>query len=285
VNHVSHVLAHLARPNGELWAWFGAGLVVGAAALLSARLVIEALVAPGSSATASAGPIARPTPPPVRVQVAGEVAHPGIFDLPPTARVEDALQQAGGPTAEADTSRLNLVARVVDGERVVVARQAAASGASRAGADAGVSQSAAGAGLQGVPRAPDAPPGGSADAAAGQVAAGATVEPGAAVAPRSRTTSAPRPPPAAGTGSTPRPTATPWPTGTQRPTATPWPTPTPHPTATPWPTRTPMVVPTLVPPAEIESRVAQAIATLVVALEWPGPVLSPTQVVSPNASN
>lgn len=52
------------------------------------------------------------------VQAAGQVAHPGVYDLPADSRVVDLVDEAGGLTREADRERVNLAAPLVDGERV-----------------------------------------------------------------------------------------------------------------------------------------------------------------------
>ncbi|HZJ25397.1 MAG TPA: ComEA family DNA-binding protein [Acidimicrobiia bacterium] len=56
------------------------------------------------------------------VHVAGAVARPGIVQLPAGARVVDAIDAAGGPGPDADLDRLNLAAKVTDGQRVAVGR-------------------------------------------------------------------------------------------------------------------------------------------------------------------
>jgi competence protein ComEA len=56
------------------------------------------------------------------VHVAGAVSRPGVVDLPPGARVVDALDAVGGALAEADLDRLNLAAKLVDGQRIFVPR-------------------------------------------------------------------------------------------------------------------------------------------------------------------
>ena len=56
----------------------------------------------------------------VFVHVAGEVATPGLIELPADARIADALAEAGGPAADADLAAINLAARVADGEQVYV---------------------------------------------------------------------------------------------------------------------------------------------------------------------
>jgi len=61
----------------------------------------------------------------VLVQVAGEVARPGVYRVPSDARVNDAVARAGGLTRRADQAGVNLVARVQDGQQVVVPRRGA----------------------------------------------------------------------------------------------------------------------------------------------------------------
>lgn len=56
------------------------------------------------------------------VYVCGAVQQPAVCRLKAGARVMDALAAAGGATADADTSRLNLARPLADGERVYVAR-------------------------------------------------------------------------------------------------------------------------------------------------------------------
>jgi competence protein ComEA len=75
------------------------------------------------------------------VHVAGAVTHPGVVELPSGARVIDAIEAAGGGLSDADLDRLNLAAKLVDGQRVLVVRvgELAVSDASPTGAggDAG----------------------------------------------------------------------------------------------------------------------------------------------------
>lgn len=59
----------------------------------------------------------------VFVHVAGAVASAGVVELEPGARVLAAIEEAGGPTPESDLSRINLAARVVDGEYLYVPSQ------------------------------------------------------------------------------------------------------------------------------------------------------------------
>jgi competence protein ComEA len=54
------------------------------------------------------------------VHVAGQVARPGVYQLPAGARVDDAVAAAGGALATADLDVVNLAAHVADGDRVFV---------------------------------------------------------------------------------------------------------------------------------------------------------------------
>ena len=54
------------------------------------------------------------------VHVAGDVTHPGVVELPPGSRVIDAIEAAGGGRLDADLDRLNLAAKITDGEKVLV---------------------------------------------------------------------------------------------------------------------------------------------------------------------
>jgi len=76
--------------------------------------------AAGATAPAAGGPV---------VDVAGRVREPGLRTLPPGARVQDALQAAGGPLPGTDLTALNLARPLGDGEEVVVGAAGAPGGA------------------------------------------------------------------------------------------------------------------------------------------------------------
>ena len=60
------------------------------------------------------------TPLPWQVHVAGEVNQPGVYVVEPGMIVADALELAGGMTAQADVDRVNLALRLYDGLQVFV---------------------------------------------------------------------------------------------------------------------------------------------------------------------
>ncbi len=67
-------------------------------------------------------PTAEPsaTPSPYLIDVAGAVAQPGVYQLPPDSRVADALTAAGGLSAEANADLVNLAQPLQDGKQVMV---------------------------------------------------------------------------------------------------------------------------------------------------------------------
>ncbi len=83
----------------------------------------------------------------VVVHVAGLVRSPGLHRLPVGARVDDALEAAGGPLPEAWLEALNLARALTDGEQLLVPGQPSAeeAGAGLPGPGAGAA-SGAGAG-------------------------------------------------------------------------------------------------------------------------------------------
>lgn len=134
--------------SAHQWArWFGPGRVL--AAVLSVVLVVAGaywlLRAPtppvegslpwssavgqttttssvGDQESAVAASTATPPEPAARVtvHVAGAVAVPGVYELAPGARVDAAIERAGGVLADADADVLNLAAPVPDGSRLYV---------------------------------------------------------------------------------------------------------------------------------------------------------------------
>jgi competence protein ComEA len=136
---------HLAAAAGSL-DLSSTRLIAGAAALAVAAVVGWRLLAPPTPAAEMQLPYA-PAPPAaaaeatgadpptsgaapaggagdeqVVVHVAGAVATPGVQRLDAGSRVIDAVGAAGGLSPDADASRLNLAAELVDGQQVYVVR-------------------------------------------------------------------------------------------------------------------------------------------------------------------
>jgi competence protein ComEA len=68
------------------------------------------------------------------VHVAGAVRDPGVYRLPSGARVDDAVQRAGGATRRADLGGLNLAAELEDGRQVLVPERTRRGGGAAAAA-------------------------------------------------------------------------------------------------------------------------------------------------------
>jgi competence protein ComEA len=59
-----------------------------------------------------------PTLAPIAVDVTGAVTRPGLYKFPEGSRIQDAIDAAGGLLADADTTAINLAARLEDGQRL-----------------------------------------------------------------------------------------------------------------------------------------------------------------------
>lgn len=70
----------------------------------------------------------------LKIHIVGAVARPGLYELKPGSRAADAIDAAGGATAAADLSQVNLAAKLADGQQLVVP-EAGAAAAAPAGRD------------------------------------------------------------------------------------------------------------------------------------------------------
>lgn len=94
------------RPTPSLGAMGGASPTVG--------IELESTHAPtGDAAPKSAT---------LLVHIVGAVANPGVYEVPPGARVVDGIAAAGGLAGDADPSLLNMARTLVDGEQLRVPR-------------------------------------------------------------------------------------------------------------------------------------------------------------------
>ncbi len=60
----------------------------------------------------------------VVVHVTGAVVRPGVYSIPASSRIVDALEAAGGAIAGADLERINLAQTVTDAEQIHIPRRA-----------------------------------------------------------------------------------------------------------------------------------------------------------------
>jgi competence protein ComEA len=108
-------------------------LVVGSGILIWQRLGNEAILVELNTPTVNNGPgdignkenrveqeVTEKEEKTIIVHVAGEIALPGVYELPEEARVYDAIKAAGGETLQADLDRMNLAAFICDGQRIYI---------------------------------------------------------------------------------------------------------------------------------------------------------------------
>lgn len=53
----------------------------------------------------------------IKVQIAGAVVEPGVYELEASGRLEQLIEQAGGLLETADERRINLAQKLIDGEK------------------------------------------------------------------------------------------------------------------------------------------------------------------------
>lgn len=95
------------------------GVTLGAGGLtLAGRMQPAQILIQPPVPTAPPGPTA--TPGPVRVFVNGAVVAPAVYELPPEGIVQQAIEQAGGFSVEADTAVVNLALPLQDGMQIYV---------------------------------------------------------------------------------------------------------------------------------------------------------------------
>jgi competence protein ComEA len=85
-------------------------------------------LAPPGGAARPSGASTAPSPASGRllvVDVAGEVRRPGVYRVPAGARVDAAVQQAGGVTRHGESAAVNLAMPLHDGQQIVVPRRGA----------------------------------------------------------------------------------------------------------------------------------------------------------------
>lgn len=78
--------------------------------------------APIPLVTITANPAAMKTPEvdQIKVELAGAVRQPGLYDFPKGIHLVDALELSGGAAEEADLSKLNLALVLKDGQKITI---------------------------------------------------------------------------------------------------------------------------------------------------------------------
>ena len=61
-----------------------------------------------------------PTQAPIMIYISGAVNKPGVYSIPPKARIQDAIDAAGGLKQDADTASFNMAAFLTDGEHIEI---------------------------------------------------------------------------------------------------------------------------------------------------------------------
>lgn len=124
----------LDRNRGIVFGLFSTLAIVGAAVFywrLPSQTPIEIIPADAGNPTPTAllateavtptdTPAPTPTPAPLRVYVTGAVAQSDVFYLRPGSIVKDAVEAAGGFTADADRTRINLALELQDQQQIHV---------------------------------------------------------------------------------------------------------------------------------------------------------------------
>jgi competence protein ComEA len=112
-------------------------VALGVPAVVPSALVTEAAPAPSVTTRGVGTPgVATPSPSPgLVVHVLGAVRSPGLVRLPAPARVQDAVDAAGGFTRAADPGELNLAQLLTDGQQVLIGNRGQPEGQVRGSAD------------------------------------------------------------------------------------------------------------------------------------------------------
>jgi competence protein ComEA len=113
--------------NFKKWAFLSAGIVCVAsvfcvaAAFRGAFTEDEEIIVPNAAAPVAEEPRGAQAEPEIwAVYVTGEVARPGVYEIAPGSRVNDAIRRAGGFTRAADRNAVNLAAKLKDEAHISV---------------------------------------------------------------------------------------------------------------------------------------------------------------------
>ena len=85
--------------------------------LLASALILLISSPPRGVAIQLAPP---PTPSPLMIDISGAVKTPGVYQLPQESRMQGVIQMAGGLIPDANTSAVNMAARLMDGQKIII---------------------------------------------------------------------------------------------------------------------------------------------------------------------
>jgi competence protein ComEA len=110
---------------GALWRWWPRDAAAGIAQAEAGTARSATASSDASSAHTSAGGAPKTATPAkstatVTVHVVGAVLHPGVYELPGSARVQDAVSAAGGLAGNGAQASVNLARLLADGEQIVI---------------------------------------------------------------------------------------------------------------------------------------------------------------------
>ncbi len=94
------------------------GLLTGGAIFLISRPVrgVPISLQPAPTPTRTLEPQPTSTKAPAQVQIGGEIKVPGLYEIPEGSRFGELIDRAGGLTQNADEKRINLSAKIYDGD-------------------------------------------------------------------------------------------------------------------------------------------------------------------------
>lgn len=102
-------------------AFAGTGMMVAKSGIFSHAGEGVKLIEPGGNEESVTNADEPSKPETLCIHVAGRVHSPGLYQLPPDSRVNDAIKAAGGHLDDADLETINLAQELADGQQVYIA--------------------------------------------------------------------------------------------------------------------------------------------------------------------
>lgn len=101
-------------------AFLGTGILVAKSGVFNSGKEVK-LIEPNASGEFSSLSDGTEQPQTLCVHVAGKVNKPGVYDLKPGSRLQDAVKAAGGTLPNADLESINLAEKLQDGQQIYIA--------------------------------------------------------------------------------------------------------------------------------------------------------------------